>query len=369
MNQDLYKVLGIERGASDAEIKKAYRRQANKYHPDKNKGDKTAEAKFKELGTAYETLSDPQKRKMYDQFGSTQGPGGFNPNDFSGNFDFGAQNFADIFETFFGGGGQAQGSRSKRNAVPGENIQVDLKISFEEAVFGTERELKLRLICRCENCNGSGAEPNTKILDCQKCKGSGQIKTVRQTLLGQMVASQTCPDCQGKGKIPEFKCKRCTGSLRHALEKNIQVKIPAGINDDATIRLREKGNQGVNAPDGDLYLKIQVEPSKKFRRDGANVHSQVEIQIPQAVLGDQIQIDTVHGKRELIIPAGTSDGQSFILKGDGAPLLQSQGHGNHIASIKIQIPKKISKAERDLYLQISKESGLDINPKKSGILW
>ena len=374
MNQDLYKTLGVERGASEAEIKKAYRRMANKYHPDKNKGDAAAEAKFKDVSSAYETLSDPQKRKMYDQFGSTQGPGGagFNPNDFGANFDFGAQNFADIFETFFGGGGAGGGrggSGPRKNAMPGEDVQVNLNLSFEEAVFGTEREIKIRLIRCCENCDGSGAEPNTKILECKKCHGTGQIKTVRQTMLGQMVATAVCPDCQGQGKIPEFKCKRCSGALRHAFDTTVKVKVPAGVNQGASIRLRGQGNQGVNAPDGDLYVKLNVESSKRFRRQGADVHSTIQIHLAQAVLGDSVEVDTVHGKRTLDIPAATVDSQTFILKGDGAPVLQGSGHGNHVVTVKLQVPKKISKKIKDLYLQISKEDGLDINPKKSGILW
>jgi len=369
MSKNPYDILGVSKSASESEVKKAYRRLANKYHPDKNQGDKAAEQKFKEVSNAYEILSDPKKKQMYDQFGSTGGPSGagFNPNDFANGFDFGASNFADIFETFFGG--QRSQSQKKSNAVHGENIQINLQITFEEAVFGVEKEIKVRLICKCTNCNASGAEPGTKITSCKKCSGTGQIKTVRQTILGQMVASQTCPDCQGMGQIPEFKCKKCSGALRHAVEKQIKIKVPAGIHNGATIRLNGMGNQGVDAPDGDLYVKLSVARSNKFERDGADVISTLKIEIPQAVLGDTVKVDTVHGPKELQVDPGTTCGQEYVLKGQGAPLLRGFGHGNHIIRIKINIPAKPNKKLKELYLQVAAECGLDLKSKKSGLLW
>jgi len=312
MAKDYYNILGIQKGASQEEIKKAYRKLAHKYHPDKNPDDKEAEAKFKEVQQAYETLSDPQKRKMYDQFGS-EGPQGFpggGPGGAGGfeGFDFGdLGNFADIFETFFSGSTRRGRQKSQR----GEDIQTQITIPFKESIFGSSKKLKLRRIVKCNVCEGSGAEPGTKILDCPQCKGEGEIREVKRTMLGQVMTSQICPTCKGEGTIPEKPCKKCNGNHRLAKEEEISIKVPKGINNGAVIRLRGKGNEGIKEDaDGDLYIKVNVKQSEKFTRKGDDIHSEIEIHALQAVLGDEIEIETVHGKEKLTISPGTENGKT-----------------------------------------------------------
>lgn len=370
MSQDFYDRLGIKKGASQDEIKKAYRNLANKYHPDKNPNNKEAEAKFKEVSEAYEVLSDPKKRQAYDQFGQagSQG-GGFNPNNMGG-FDFSnfgdAGGFADIFETFFGGGG---GQSQRKRAQRGEDLEVQIKIPFEEAVFGANKTIKIRRIVRCETCEGSGAKPGTKILDCPACGGSGQIRERRQTMLGQVMTSRPCDTCNGEGKIPETPCQTCNGNKRLSKEEQITVKIPQGINDNAVIRLQGKGNEGAEGSDGDLYIRIRVETSSKFKRQGFDILTNLEVQAIQAVLGDEIEIETMHGKETLVIPPGIQNGKEIRIKGKGIPQGDSKNIGDHVVKISVYIPKKISKRERELYLELAKEAGLEIKPGKSGLLW
>lgn len=372
---DLYSILGVQKGASQDEIKKSYRRLANKYHPDKTKGDKAKEEKFKEVQKAYEVLSDPQKRQQYDTFGSQGGPGmggmGFDPRDFAQNFG-GAEAFSDIFEAFFGGGGQ-RGGRSqgtKSQAIPGEDIRISVKVDFMDAIFGKELKINIKRVVKCEGCKGSGAEKGSKIITCQNCNGQGTVKEVRQTLLGQMVASKVCHMCNGEGKSPEKRCSKCNSHKRHSVNQEISLKVPAGIKSGSSIRLKEKGNQGIQAPDGDLYVQVIVEDSKKFIRQDYDIYTKLNISLIQAVLGDEVQVETVHGLEALEIPAGSQHGKQIILKGLGVPVLgQNDKRGNHIVILEIDIPKKISKKERELYLELAKESGLDIKPGKSGLLW
>ena len=372
---DLYSILGVQKGASQDEVKKSYRRLANKYHPDKTKGDKAKEEKFKEVQKAYEVLSDPQKRQQYDAFGSQGGPGmgggmGFDPRDFAQNFG-GAEAFSDIFEAFFGGGSQRGRSKStKSQSIPGEDIRISLKIDFLDSVFGKEARINLKRIVKCESCGGSGEEKGSQIVTCQNCKGQGTIKEVRQTLLGQMVASKVCHVCNGEGKVPEKRCSKCNGHKRHSVNQEITVKIPAGIKSGSSIRLKGKGNEGIQSLDGDLYVQIVVEDSKKFIRQDYDIYTKCNISVIQAVLGDEIQIETVHGLETIEIPPGSEHGKQIILKGLGVPVLgQKDKRGNHIVVLQIDIPKKISKKERGLYLELAKESGLEIKPGKSGLLW
>jgi len=383
MSKDYYKLLGVEKGASQDEIKKAYRKKAHKYHPDKNPDDKTAEGKFKEMSQAYETLSDPQKRKMYDQFGA-DGPQGFPGGGFSGagagaggqGFDFNdLGGFADIFENFFGGqgaGGQgaANRARSQANNKHGEDLELNLGLTFEEAAFGVGKKIKLRRVIRCEHCKATGAEPGSKTVKCPQCHGAGQIKQVRQTMLGQIVTQGICPACKGQGEMPEKACTKCNGNKRLAKDDEISVKIPHGVNDGSVIRLKGKGNQGYGkGQDGDLYIRIGIKRSKKWQREGYNVVSELEIHSIQAVLGDTIEIETIHGPEELKINPGTQNGKEYVLKGKGIPRMNSEDKGDHLVRVKVYTPKKISKKERELYLELAKESGLDITPGKSGLLW
>lgn len=375
MSKNYYDILGIEKNASDTDIKKAYRKMAQKYHPDKHEGDKAAEAKFKEANEAYEVLSDKQKRSNYDTFGSAGGAGfgggsgaeGFNGQGFGGQgFDFssfsGSGGFADIFETFFGGGGGAGGKKSRKGPRQGEDIEFRMNVTFEDAVFGAEQKLSITKLAHCDRCSGTGAEPGSKTVNCTTCSGTGEVRQVRQTLFGQMATSRPCPDCEGEGRKPERRCTKCQGSTRVRKEEMVKVKIPAGVDDDSTIRLSGKGEAGTyGGPYGDLYLHIRVEPSKQFERRGYDIHSTVHIHLLQAVLGDDIQIDTLREKITLKIPAGTQSGKVFRLKEYGIERLRGSGKGDHFVKIIVDIPEKLKRKERELYGELAKESGVFTN--------
>jgi len=369
--KDFYKTLGVERNATDAEIKKAYRRMAQKYHPDKNEGDKTAEKKFKEIGEAYETLSDKQKRSMYDQFGSSGGAG-FGGSGFSGAQGFNAQGFdfssfgggfGDMFESFFNGGGSGT-SRRKSGPRRGEDIVANIKITFEESVSGTERELEITKLEKCDHCKGTGAEPGTRIKTCTSCNGTGEIRQMRQTLFGQMATTRVCEECGGAGKTPDQKCTVCHGTTRVRKKETVKVKIPAGISDGSTIRLSGKGEAGSNnGPYGDLYLNISVKYHKDFVRSGNDIHSEQKIHVLQGVLGDEIDIKTVHGKVKLKIPAGTASEKVFKLKNYGMPKLNSSIKGDHFVKIILDIPNKLTKREKELYKELAHEAKLNLKGK------
>lgn len=375
MAKDLYEVLGISKSATNDEIKAAYRKLALKYHPDKHKGDKDAETKFKEINQAYEVLSDKQKRQQYDAFGSA-GPsgypgGGFNGGGFQG-FDFsdfsgGGGGFADIFETFFGGGGGGNGRSRARKAGPvrGNDIESAIKISFEEAVFGTEKELEIGKADVCKNCKGEGSEPGSRIITCKTCGGSGEIRSVRSTILGQMTTSRTCDECNGEGKVPEQKCRVCHGTTRVRVKERVKVKIPAGVDNGSTIRIAGKGEGGIkNGPSGDLYINLNVEPSKSFIRAGSDIHSEINIHLVQAVLGAEITVKTIHGEEKIKIPAGTQDGKVFKLSGKGVARLNG-GFGDHLTKINVIVPEKLSRKERELYEQLAEEGEIEV--RKGGL--
>ncbi|KKT75556.1 MAG: Chaperone protein DnaJ [Candidatus Peregrinibacteria bacterium GW2011_GWA2_44_7] len=362
MNKDLYEILGVSKSATEAEIKQAYRKLAQKYHPDLNTGDEKSAEKFKEINLAYEVLSDPKKRQQYDQFGSTTPGGDGFPGGFGG---FDASNmggFADIFETFFGGSGPTGGGQTrKRGPIPGNDIESILKLSFEEAVFGAEKTLELNKAEVCGHCAGQANEPGTPIVTCTACKGTGQIRSVRQTLLGNIQTVQTCSNCHGEGKIPEKKCSQCHGQMRTRQKSTLRVKIPAGIENGATIRLRDKGEAGImGGHHGDLYLHIQIAPHPQFQRQNYDVYSAESIHLLQSVLGDEIQIKTVHGPVKLSVPAGTQSDQVFKIKGHGIPHMKGQNKGDHYVKIRIDIPKKLSRKEKELYQQLVQESGLTL---------
>ncbi len=366
--KDLYEILGVSRDASDSDIKKAYRRMAQKYHPDKNKGDKEAESKFKEVSQAYEVLGDKQKRSQYDQFGSTGGPGGggFDFNNFQQGF--GGNGFADIFETFFGGSFRGGPQQKGPRAIRGGDIEFELSLKFEEAVFGCEKTLEVVRADKCEHCNGNGAEPGSKIVTCTNCNGTGHIRAVKQTMLGQVSTSRICDRCRGEGRIPEKQCSKCHGSMRTRQKSRITVKVPAGIENNAIIKLSGKGEAGINGGRyGDLYLHVRVLPSKKFFRDGINIQSVQEIDLLQAVLGDQIKVSTVHGDVDLKIPAGTQNEHVFTLKGYGIAPANRNTQGVHQVKIHVKVPKKLSGKEKDLYKQLAETKGLQLN-EQTGIL-
>lgn len=360
--KDFYETLGVSKTADDKEIKSAYRKAALEWHPDKHKGDKTAEEKFKEINEAYSVLSDKKKRQQYDTFGDTSGASGF-PGGFSGfsGFDFNdAGGFADIFESFFGGGmrgGQGRTTTKRNSRQRGDDIESAIEISFEEAVFGVEKELLITKATKCDNCDGTGAEKGSKIVDCKECNGSGEVVTIKNTILGQMKSTRICDACAGEGKIPEQRCKVCHGTSRIRKSEKINVKIPAGVDNGSVVRVSGKGESGIKGgPSGDLYLNIRVKPSKEFFREGTSIYSELEIPIAYAVLGTESEINTLYGKTKIKIPAGTQEATVFKLKEKGVPRIDTGKKGDHFVKIKVKIPTKLSRKERQLFEELAKES-------------
>ncbi len=365
MAQDLYQVLGISKTASLDEIKKAYRKLAKEWHPDKHKGDKTAEAKFKEINGAYEVLSDPEKRRNYDQFGSAEGFGqqGFGGGGGQGNFDFSQFGFGDIFETFFNGGGFTNNQGQSRQEQ-GRDLEMEIQISFEDAAFGCDRDVVLNRLTVCSTCKGSGGAPGSKVETCTNCQGSGAVRRVQNTILGQVVTTQPCNVCHGNGKIISQKCSDCQGEGRRKKQETITIHVPAGIDNDETLRMRGYGEAGRFAKhQGDLYLHISVKSSPNFTRKGLDIYNSSTIPVATAVLGGNVSIPTLHGATELKIPAGTQAHTIFKLKDKG---IHSEGNekGHHYVTIEIAIPQKLSTEQRDLYEKIA---SLDTQPKKKGI--
>lgn len=351
--RDYYEVLGITKSASADEIKKAFRSLAVKYHPDRG-GDET---KFKEVNEAYEVLKDPSKRQRYDQFGhagvGSSAAGDGNP--FSGfggfggsenvHFDFGDLGLGDIFGSFFGG--ESQGGRSRRQNR-GRDVETNIEISFEQAVFGTEVELNLNLDDICEHCSGSTVEPGYELKNCEECGGSGQIRRVTKTIFGNISQATTCPKCQGAGKIPEKVCTVCRGKGTQRKSQAIGLKVPAGIDDGATIRLRDRGEAIANGAKGDLYVNIRVRPHKRFTREGELILSTEHISMVDAALGTEIEVDTVDGPVKMRIPIGTQSGTDFKLSGHGVPSIRGGSRGSHIVTINVDIPKKLNKQQVEL---------------------
>lgn len=369
---DYYKTLGINKDSSEQEIKKAYRKLAHKYHPDTGGGD---DKKFKEVAEAYEVISDKQKRAQYDQFGSA-GPGytntegqGFGGFDFGGGFknvnvDFGAGGFGDIFESFFGGGN----GRSKTGPQKGNDIEMVIQLDFEEAVFGITKNIEISRYEKCEHCNGNGAEPGTNLRTCSDCSGTGQQVRIQRTPLGQIQTAAICSACEGKGEIPEKKCKKCGGESRILKTSIIKVKIPTGIHDQAIIKLKDKGEAGLHGGTyGDLFVHISIIPSKNFERIKNDIYTTGHIHLLQAVLGDEIPINTIHGEVKLKIPAGTDSNKTFKIKDYGVQKINSSSKGDHFIKIIVDVPKKLSKKEKELYEELATESKLDIKPQGKGI--
>ncbi len=362
--RDYYEVLGVDKGASDDEIKKAFRRKAVELHPDKEGGDET---KFKEVNEAYEVLKDSQKRQRYDQFGhagvgGAAGGGGGNPfGGFGGaqniNFDFGDMGgLGDIFGSFFGGGGGQRQQRPER----GRDVEMMLELDFEEAIFGVETEVKLNVNDVCEHCKGTTAEPGHELKTCDVCKGSGQEVRVAQTVFGNIQQAVTCSSCKGKGKKPEKDCTVCSASGVQRTEKNVKIKVPAGIDDGATIRLREYGEATANGSKGDLYVHIRVKPHKEFTREGTLVLSKVHVDMIDATLGTEIEVHTVDGPVKMKVPAGTQSGTDFKLSGHGVPHLKRDQRGAHIVTVLVDTPTKLSKKQKELLEQFkdNKKRGL-----------
>lgn len=366
--RDYYEVLGVDKSADEAAIKKAYRALAKKYHPDMNPGDTEAEKKFKEASEAYAVLSDPEKKRQYDQFGHAAfdgagGAGGFGGFDFNG-ADFG-DIFGDIFGDFFGGGGRSRG-RASNGPMKGANLRTSVRITFEEAVFGVEKEIELTLKDPCNTCHGTGAKPGTSPVTCSKCGGKGQVVFTQQSFFGTVRNVQTCPDCGGTGKIVKEKCADCHGSGYISSRKKIQVSIPAGIDNGQSVRIREKGEPGANGgPRGDLLVEVMVQRHPIFQRQDLNIYSTVPVSFAVAALGGEIVIDTVDGRVIYEVKAGTQTDTKVRLKGKGVPSLRNKDmRGDHYVTLVVQTPEKLSGEAKDLLRQFDALTGDSLNAAK-----
>lgn len=348
--RDYYEVLGVDKGADDAALKKAYRQLAKKYHPDMNPGDQEAEKKFKEATEAYGVLSDPEKRRQYDQFGHAAFEQGGQGGGFGG-FDFSGSDMGDIFGDIFGdlfGGGRTR-RRNSNSPAKGENVRASVRIKFEEAVFGCEKELEVALKESCKTCGGTGAKPGTSPENCPKCNGSGQIIYTQQTLFGTMQQQQTCPHCQGTGKTIKEKCTSCRGTGYTTERKKIQVTIPAGIDNGQSIRIREKGEPGRNGgPRGDLLVEVQVIPHEVLQREDMNIFSNAYLTYAQAALGGTIRIGTVDGEVEYEVKPGTQTDTRIRLRGKGVPSLRNKNvRGDQYVTLVVQVPTKLNEEAKE----------------------
>ncbi|MGN0342868.1 MAG: molecular chaperone DnaJ [Roseburia sp.] len=361
--RDYYEVLGVDKNADDAAIKKAYRVLAKKYHPDMNPGDQEAEKKFKEASEAYAVLSDPDKRRQYDQFGhaafdgSGGGAGGF---DFS-NMDMGDifGSFGDIFGDLFGGGGR----RSSNGPMKGANIRTSVRISFEEAVFGCEKEIELVLKDECTTCHGTGAKPGTSPETCTKCGGKGKVVYTQQSLFGMVQNVQTCPECNGSGKVVKDKCTSCRGTGYIANKKKIKVSIPAGIDNGQSVRIRDKGEPGVNGgPRGDLLVEVIVSSHRIFQRQDMNIYSTAPITYAQAALGGEIRINTVDGEVLYEVKPGTQTDTRIRLKGKGVPSLRNSAvRGDQYVTLVVQVPTGLSEHAKQILREFDEATGGSLN--------
>lgn len=365
-NKDYYASLGLEKGASDEEIKKAFRKLAIKYHPDKNQGNAEAEQKFKEINEAYQVLSDPEKKARYDQFGTADfdgsgfgaGAGGFGGFDFS---DIGG--FGDIFDSFFGGGG---GSSARNNGPRrGADIEYTIRLTFEEAIKGVEKEISITRSENCESCHGTGAKAGTTPKTCPTCHGTGQIRVQRQTPLGSFVSTTTCDQCHGTGKIIEEPCETCKGKGKVRKHRKIKVNIPAGVDTGNVIPLRGQGEDGTNGgPAGDLYINIIVSASSKFKRKGIDIYVDTHVSMAKAALGTEITVETVDGNVKYTVPAGTQSGTLFRLKGKGVPRVNGGGRGDQYVKVIVDIPKKLNEKQKEALMMFMEASGEKVDGKE-----
>jgi molecular chaperone DnaJ len=339
MASSLYEALGVPKNASAADLKKAYRKLVQQYHPDKNPGDAEAEKRFKEIQHAYDVLSDPEKRKQYDTFGSRNGRVGPGPT----TFDFGDFDLGDIFGGLFGGG-RGRGGQQQQRGQRGADVEVEVRISFEDSLKGLQTTVPVTLELACHTCHGTGAAPGTAPKVCPQCNGSGVVASSQ----GLFALQQPCPNCRGIGTVVETPCPTCRGTGRERRTKRYTVRIPAGVKDGTKIKLKGKGEAGFGgAPAGDLYVVTRVEPSKLYERRGDDLVLDVPVTFDEAALGAEVEIPTPDGRVSLKVPAGSSDGKLLRVKGRGAPKLKGEGRGDLLARLRVQVPAKLSKAERE----------------------
>ena len=359
--RDYYEVLGVPKDADEAALKKAYRVLAKKYHPDTNQGNPEAEAKFKEASEAYAVLSDPEKRRQYDQFGHAAFDGGAGGAGGFGGFDFSGADMGDIFGDIFGdlfGGGRSR-SRANNGPMRGANLRTSIRITFEEALFGCEKELEITTKDECAQCHGTGAKPGTQPETCPKCNGKGQVVYTQQSMFGMVRNVQNCPDCGGTGKIIKEKCSACRGTGYTSSRKRIAVSIPAGIDDGQSVRLRGKGELGANGGErGDLLVEVVVSQHPTFRRQDTNIYSTVPISFATAALGGEIRIKTVDGEVAYNVAPGTQTDTRIRLKGKGVPFLRSKNtRGDHYVTLVVKVPEKLSKEQKEALQKFQEAMG------------
>lgn len=350
--RDYYEVLGLSKGATDDEIKKAYRRLAKQYHPDMNPGDKVAENKFKEVNEAYDVLGDPDKKEKYDQYGHAafDPSSGFGGGGFGGGFGFDGFDISDIFSNIFGGGS----SRRQNGPVRGEDIRYRLTLSFEEAVFGCKKEISYQRVQKCPECSGSGAAKGTSAKTCPDCQGRGQVKVQQRTPFGVMQSTTTCSKCRGTGKIIETPCKNCRGSGFVKASKKLEVSIPAGIDDGQGVVLRGEGCDGRNGGSaGDLVITVNVRPHAFFEREGSDIYCDIPVTYADMTLGAKITVPTIDGTETIDIPEGTQTGTTFTLKGKGVKIVNTQKRGNMYVTAVIETPKGLDRKQKELLKQFS----------------
>jgi molecular chaperone DnaJ len=361
-NRDYYEILGVGRNASNDEIRAAFRQLARQYHPDVNKED-GAEEKFKEINEAYGVLSDSEKRARYDRFGK-EGLGNM-----GGGFHDYTADFGDIFEELFGQFGFSTRGSSRRSPRRGRDLQMQVSLTFEEAVFGVEKEIEFQREETCSRCNGSGAEPGTTPTRCSTCNGQGEVRQVRQTFLGQMVQTTTCPTCNGRGETIASPCKTChaTGLERKTIQKKVQ--IPAGVDSGTQIRLAGEGGPGVfGGPNGSLFLILDVRPHQFFKRRENDILLNLDINVAQAVLGADIEVPTLDGDEKLKIPAGTQPGKVFHIRNKGVPHLRRSGRGDQLVIVNVAVPTKLTKEQRELFEKLAESLGTTVKPQEKGFL-
>jgi molecular chaperone DnaJ len=351
--RDYYHVLGVNRNASEDDIKRAFRKLAKQFHPDANPGNKDAAEKFKEAGEAYGVLSDPEKRQLYDRYGHNPPQGGFG--DFSG---FGV---SDIFEEFFGMGGRGA---ARRGPQPGAHLKYNLTLAFEEAVFGVDKDLEIPRFETCSNCHGSGAEPGTTPVRCPQCNGTGEVRRATQSVFGSFVNVMTCPRCQGEGEVVSSPCKTCHGQKRVQITRKLSVKIPPGVDDGTQIRLAAEGEAGTRGgPPGNLYVVVNVRKHAIFRREGTDLLIDLPVNIAQAALGDEIVVPTLGGDEvKLHVPAGTQHGKTFRVREEGVPHLRRNGRGDLLVTVQVNVPEKLNDKQKALL----REFASTLAPESSG---
>ncbi|MDE3204622.1 MAG: molecular chaperone DnaJ [Acidobacteriota bacterium] len=368
-NDEFYAVLGVSRNASADEIKKAYLRLARELHPDANPDDPTTEERFKQVNLAYETLRDPERRRQYDMFGATGRGGGSGGDPFGSGNPFGAAGFGDLFDAFFGGGMSGGGSRSRSGPRKGEDAEAAVLLDFAEAVFGVQHELTVRLPQTCETCQGTGARPGTTPVSCRECGGSGEIRRVRQSFLGQMVTATPCNRCGGTGEEIPSPCADCKGEGRKREERSFVVDVPAGVDEGSTLRLPGRGAGGLRGgPAGDLYVHLRVRPHPTLTRNGVDLLAITHVAVTQAALGTTMAFSSLDGEEELSIPAGTQSGREIRLRGKGVPVLQGRGRGDLIVTVIVDTPTDLSKEQEDLLRQLAEMRGEAVSAHESGLM-